>query len=780
LIQVITRISRQSSIFSPRFVIVAAVATALLLSLGCSPATREASFLKRGKHYLENGDYARALLEFRNARQVMPHDAEPYYQEGVAYLGLGNRASAFQSLSKAIRLNPKHVSAQVKLTELLASSDRHLYEAEQHGKTALSLAPDNPDALNALATAELKLGNEAEALRYLEEALAKSPQHLRSSMSLAIIKLSGRDFAGAERILQQAVAQAPESAEAQTALGELYAVLKRPDDAERRFRSALKIDPLNAPALFYLGSIQLAKGQKGQADQTYRRISALPDKRFKPLHAVYLLETGHLDAAIAELERLRKQDPDDRGLRTRLVRAYVQAKRLDDAKNLLHAALQNHSKDVEALLQESEIELMAGNLREAQQDIHEVINSRPDSAEAHFLLSRVHLAAGDLLSRRQELTEALRLNPKLVSVRIELARTYTLANSPGTALSVLDQTSEEQKQTVPVIAERNWALLASQNLPELRKGVNRGLALARVRDLLLQNALLKISDRDVPGARSSLEEILKAAPDDVEALEVLAQTYTEQKQPKVALEKINFYVAQRPGSAPLHELRGRYLLAQGKPDEARAAFIMAKAADPKYLRADLALAQLDRATGRTDAARQTLSALLATQAKNGDASLVAHLLMADLEQAAGNHAAELEHWRKVAEADHTNVVALNNLAYVLLEYAKQPDEALKYAQQAHELAPDNPDIEDTVAWALYQKGIYGTALQHLEHAVSLDGKSRATGSTVRKYHLAMAYLKNGKRERGMQVLIAAQKVDGSIPEARMAESVLAQGRQENF
>ena len=752
------------------------VAASLVLLFACSAASREAAFLRRGKNYLEKRDYARAVLEFRNARRVMPRDAEPYYQEGLAYLGLGNRGSAFQSLSQAVQLNPSHVDAQLKLTQLLASSERHLHDAEKQAKTTLSLAPDNPDALSALAETELKLGNEAEALHYLEKALAKSPQHLRSSISLAIIKLSGRDFVAAEQILQQAVTQAPKSAEPQVALGELYATLRRWDDAERRFHAALEIDPQNAAALFYLGGIQLEKGQKGQADQTYRRISALPDKRFKPLHAVYLAETGDLNAAIVELEQLRKQDPDDRGIRSRLVRIYVQAKRLDDAEKLLQAALHQNPKDVEALLQKSDIELMAGNIREAQQDIHEAISRRPESAEAHFLLSRIHLASGDLLNRRQELSEALRLNPKLVPVRIELARTYTLANSPGTALSVLDQTPQEQKQTVPVIVERNWALLASQNLLELRKGVSRGLALARVRDLLLQNALLKISDQDVAGARSSLEEVLKAAPDDVEALDLLAKTYTDRKQPKVALEKISFYAAQRPRSAPLHELLGRYLLAQGKPDEARAEFITAKAVDPKYLRADLALAQLDRAAGRTDAARQTLSALLDRQAKDGDASVMAHLLLGDLEQTAGNRDAEVGHWRKIVEADQSNVIALNNLAYALLEYAKQPDEALKYAQRAHELAPDNPDIEDTVAWALYQKGIYGTALQHLEHAVSLDGRSRVPGSTVRKYHLAMAYLKEGNRERAKQILAAAQKLDATIPEAQMAESLLAQDR----
>jgi len=44
---------------------------------GCSPGAREASFLKRGKSYLEKHDYQRASLEFRSAQQLMPKDAEP-------------------------------------------------------------------------------------------------------------------------------------------------------------------------------------------------------------------------------------------------------------------------------------------------------------------------------------------------------------------------------------------------------------------------------------------------------------------------------------------------------------------------------------------------------------------------------------------------------------------------------------------------------------------------------------------------------------------------------
>jgi tetratricopeptide (TPR) repeat protein len=754
------------------------MALAALLLLSCSPASREARLLKRGKSYLEKKDYARAVLEFRSAEQAMPQDVEPYYQEGLAYVGLGNYQAAFQAFQRATQIDPKHVGALVKLTELLSTKKKgeFLHWAEQHGKTAVELSPENPDALNALALTELRLGNEADASRYLEQALGKMPQHLRSSMALAVVKLSHRDIAGAEQILKQAVSQAPQSPEPLIALSQLYLIVGKTSEAGAALRRALDLDPRNTQALLYLVSIESAAGRKDQAEELYRRMAALPDKKFRSVHALYLLQAGKTDAGLAELSQLYKQDPDDRNVRTRLVAAYVRFNHLSEARKLLDAVLNDHHQDVEALLQKSEIELADGKLGDTQNDLSQVLHYRPDSAEAHFLMSRVHLARGDVQNRHRELTEALSLNPKLAQVRIELARCSTVAGNPGAALAVLDQAPDDQKSTLPVITERNWALLESHHYGELRHGIDRGLAFARTRDLLVQDASLKTINHDLAGARTSLDEILKGNPEDLQALDLLAQTYMDQKQPKAALEKIRYYAAQRPKSAPLQFLLGRSLLALGKLDEARAAFTAAKAADPQYTRADLVLAQLEYSARRNDVARHTLTVLLASKNTDRDTQVAAHMLMGSLEDRAGNHAAELEHWRKVVDADRKNAIALNNLAYVLLKYANQPDEALKYALQAHQLAPDSPDIEDTLGWALYQKGLYSMAVEHLEHAVARDGKGTDANLTVRNYHLAMAYFKHGDRQRGLDVLEAALKTDPHMPEAHMAESVMAAGK----
>src|SRR6267378_5159334 len=243
-----------------------AASALLLLLLSCSPQTREASFLKRGKFYLEKHEYERAALEFRNAQRLMPKDAEPYYHAGLAYIGQRNTGAAYQSFSKAIQLNPKHRDAQVRLAELLNTTgkEKYLQEAEQHSKAALAVALKDPDALSALAISEIKLGRPAAAELYLRQVLEKFPRHLRSSMSLAIIKLSQNEFAAAEEILKEAVAKAPLSVEARIGLSELYGALHKLDDAERPIRRALEIDPRSGTALLFLARVQQAKGQEAQ------------------------------------------------------------------------------------------------------------------------------------------------------------------------------------------------------------------------------------------------------------------------------------------------------------------------------------------------------------------------------------------------------------------------------------------------------------------------------------------------------------------------------------
>ena len=173
--------------------------------------------------------------------------------------------------------------------------------------------------------------------------------------------------------------------------------------------------------------------------------------------------------------------------------------------------------------------------------------------------------------------------------------------------------------------------------------------------------------------------------------------------------------------------------------------------------------------GRLDEARNRLSQFLSARPD----SKTAHLFLARFEKGAGHREAAIEQLRAAVALDRQDVRTLNSLATALAEN-KQPDEGLKYANAARELAPDDTAIEDTLGWIYYQQGAYPLAVLHLEAATA------GGGSAVRKYHLAMAYLKDGKTERARETFDAAWKSDPDLPEAQTARQLfgnyLNQGR----
>ena len=704
---------------------------------------------------------------------MQPKSAEVYYQAGLAYLAIGEFPTAYGSLLRATELDPKHLAAQNKLAELIGSSvvntrdPQALKDAEQRVLSVLAIVPDSGEALNALGRTEYLLGKPVDAVKHLELALEKFPQNLQAAQSLAVIKVRQRDFAAAEQILRKAAADSPKSPEAQLALARVFVVAGRSADAEGAYHKALDLDPKYGPAFLELAKLQVSLGRKDEAEKTLASLSALPDKQYRPLHAIYLFEQGKQEEAIKEFEKQAAEDPKERDAFTRLISAYFLTRRFPDAERVVNAALKRNAKDATALLERSKLYLVTAKFSEAEGDLNQVLKFDPNSATAMYLLSKVFVARGRPLEARQELVKALEFNPDLLAARLELAQTLTAEGGAKAALDLLNEVPENQKNLLPVVVARNAALFATGDKTEFRRSLAAGLAAYKgAPDLVLQDGLSKFQAKDVIGARKSLEEVLAARPEDPVALDALAKTYIFEKHPDVALRTVEQYAARRPKSGPLQNLLGDWMAQNKRRDEARKAYTAALAADPSLIRARMSLALIDAAEGKFDSARQTMTSIARITVVPANRAEV-EVRLGMLEQKAGNPLVGIPHYRDALEADPNNVIALNNLAYLLANGTDQVDEALTYAQKAKELDPNAWFVEDTIGWALYRKGLYDSAVIHLRNTAAKEP------TAVRKYHLAMAYLKAGDREHGRQVLNEARRMNPSLPEADAAAQLMA-------
>jgi len=736
---------------------------ALAVLAGCSrsPEARSARYIDAGKKLLTKHDAARAILQFRNAIQVLPTNPEAYYQLGMAYISVENYPRALAAFNETLSLNPKHTGAQLRAAQLLASVDDPdtLKDAQQRLKALVADTPQNADALHALGLTELKLNQPSDAVQHLEAALVFAPQDLVGAFTLAQAKLRQNDMKGAEQVLHKACLDSPKSADALVILGRFYAFQSRFSEAEDQFHRALALAPKSGEALFNLALLENQLGRKQEAEQNFKRLSAFADENLKPLYGLYLFQEGRQNEAIREFERVAKSDPENRAARSRLIAAYQIANRTPEAFKVLNAVLKSNPSDLDALLERSELFLASKKFDDAETDLNRVLHNKSDSAEAHFALAKLNLARGNTLTYRQELDEVLRLNPLLLPVRVELAKSL-LADNARAALTVLESAPPLQKNAIPIIEERNWAWLGIGNTTQAREGVNQGLALSRTPDLLLQDAILKMAAQRYAEARISLKEALEKAPDDIRLLRVLAGSYAAEKQIPAALAEVRAHAAAHPKSSEIKYFLGNLLLETGNQAEAKQAFSEAVRLNPGQTPAVMELARMDLKQANWTDAKQQLTNILSS-AENPQA----RLWLGMLEESMGNHSAAMVDFRKVTEADPDNAIAWNNLAYLLTDYLHQNDEALKAAQKAMELAPDNPDIQDTLGWTLYQKGLYQNAVTQLQSAVAKGGGARP------EYHLAMAYLKTGQGSLGRTTLEAALHKNPGLLEARLAQEL---------
>ena len=195
--------------------------------------------------------------------------------------------------------------------------------------------------------------------------------------------------------------------------------------------------------------MQVRAGQADQAEQTYRQVSALPEKQYKPIHALFLFQSGKRDQAVAEFEKLAKDDPADRDLRTQLVRAYLAVNRVGDAERVLTAALKKNGLDTDALLQRSRIYLGSRKYTEAQSDLNQVLHFRSNSAEAHYLLSKVRPGpSGYRRPASRNWARRCGWTP-VSSLPASIWLSYCSPNRGAqSALQLLDEAPQDQKGTV--------------------------------------------------------------------------------------------------------------------------------------------------------------------------------------------------------------------------------------------------------------------------------------------------------------------------------------------
>jgi tetratricopeptide (TPR) repeat protein len=91
---------------------------------------------------------------------------------------------------------------------------------------------------------------------------------------------------------------------------------------------------------------------------------------------------------------------------------------------------------------------------------------------------------------------------------------------------------------------------------------------------------------------------------------------------------------------------------------------------------------------------------------------------------------------------------------------------LTLAQAAKKELPDQPEVNDTLGWVYYRKGLFGLAIEALEQSVQKD-----PDNAVYLYHLGMTYAGQGDRTRARSALDRALALNPRFDGAEQARRV---------
>jgi tetratricopeptide (TPR) repeat protein len=228
---------------------------------------------------------------------------------------------------------------------------------------------------------------------------------------------------------------------------------------------------------------------------------------------------------------------------------------------------------------------------------------------------------------------------------------------------------------------------------------------------------------------------------------VLWEAYSQ--FPVQRAESLGFFsvaLALRPQSPPAHQLVGCALRSQGKLSEAIQEYCLALKYQPDYAGAHHELGRTLSMQGKLVEAIEEYRLALKYQPEDA----WTHFDLGGALQAQGKLAEAMKEFRLAIKYQPDHAPAHNNLAWVLATAVdprlRQPLEAVRTAQRAVELAPQEGYIWKTLGVALYRSGKPQKAIEALNKSVEL----KKGGDPFDYFFLGMAHQDLGDRAQARQ------------------------------
>jgi len=411
------------------------------------------------------------------------------------------------------------------------------------------------------------------------------------------------------------------------------------------------------------------------------------------------------------------------------------------------------------------LELERNDSAAAIADLRAVLRDQPEAISIRRILARAYLTNGQPSLAEEALRAASETAPADTAVRIDLAQLLTQTARADAAVALLEETvrkvpSDAQAREALVrayLAKQDFvaAYSAAADLKKLSPGSASAFYLS---------GLAAQGGQRPDDSVKDFEHALELQPHAYDVLAALTRLQFSRGRTAQAIDRVQQATRDDAKNPNLLNLLAELYLAT--KDYAHAAEVLnrAMALAPKWWVPYRTLARVRVAQN------DTAGALAICEAGLKIVSLVPELVIetATLEEREGRIDDAIGHYDALYKRSPRLVIAANNLAMLLVTYRKD-QRSLDRARDltATFASSNNADLLDTQGWVHFKRGDYQDALPVLERAAE-----REPDSSVIRYHLAMAELKDGQRERARDNLQAALSGSGNFSGSEEARAAL--------
>lgn len=792
-----------------RIVVAGTLAVALAIMagglVGCGGAqSRLASHMDHGRAYFDQGNFAKAQIEFRNALQIKPDDPEASYMAGRTAEKLGRVREALGYYQGAVDHKPDDPRPRASLARILlfaGQADRALtlltaglakapddanllavrgavYLVQKKNTDALAdaqraarLAPTNEDAIALLAGIYTRTGDTTRAAEVINAALTKSPKSTALRQMLVSVYVSAHDPASAEAQVRKLIELNPEDFAYRRQLALYLVSLNKVDEAQKELENAVAAIPKSNDPKLALADFLTVKRTRADGEKLLRTyIAHDPDNLDLRIGLGTLLQrAGALPEAKATFQEAL--DRDSGGAKSLAVRNRIAAIEMDQgnydaAAKLVAAVLEKNPRDADALTLRGGIELRKNDATAAIEDFRGVLHDQPGLIPVQMKLAQAYVANGNNTLAEETLKAVKDAAPANTTARLQLAQLLIQDKRADDAVKMLEDGVRASPSDGQLREGLLRAYLAKGDFAAARSGAED------LKTLLPKSAagffFAAMADQGankLDAAEKDYEDALQMQPGAIDALTALARLQLLRGHGTQAIARVRKVVDASPDNPLALNLLGELCLTTKDFPQATEAFTRATRAAPQWSMPYRGLA-LIKVAAHDNAGAEAAYENAIKIAPNEPQLVVELASLYERDHRVDDAIARYEDLYK--RNPHMQVAA-NNLAVLLVNY-KSDQRSLDRARDLTSAfgASQNGSLLDTNGWVRFKRKEYTEALQVLERAAE-----RAPDSKEIRYHVGMAELQAGQRDRARTHLEEALSGTGSFTGSDDARAALA-------